>query len=40
MSGSGSTYFVLEKDTKTFNNEDFTKYENLHFIPNGVDLVD
>ena len=40
MSGSGSTYFVLVKDAKTFNNNGFDKFENLHFIPNGVSLDD
>ena len=40
MSGSGSTYFVLEKDAKAFNNSNFDKFENLHFITNGVSVDD
>jgi 4-diphosphocytidyl-2-C-methyl-D-erythritol kinase len=40
MSGSGSTYFLLEKEAKAFNEEDYIKFENLYFIPNGVDLTD
>ena len=40
MSGSGSTYFLLKKEAKAFNEEDYIKFENLYFIPNGVDLAD
>ena len=40
MSGSGSTYFVLE-NIKSFNlNEEYEFINNLKFIPNGVSLVD
>ena len=40
MSGSGSTYFVLEKEAKAFDDSNFDKFENLHFISNGVSLAD
>lgn len=39
MSGSGSTYFVLDKIDKTLIDNTFEIYENLKFIANGVTLL-
>lgn len=38
MSGSGSTYFVLENISKSGMDEDFLFINNLKFIPDGVSL--
>ena len=40
MSGSGSTYFVLENIKNVKMDENYEVYNNLKFIPNGVSLVD
>ncbi len=40
MSGSGSTYFVLEKLEKSLLNGDYQFINNLHFILNGVSIDD
>ena len=39
MSGSGSTYFVLENLDRTKLNEDYILINNLKFIPHGVKEV-
>ena len=38
MSGSGSTYFVLENITENFLGEDFEIFKNLNFISTGVEI--
>lgn len=40
MSGSGSTYFVLENLTQSKLNSNFEFINNLNFIPNGVSEYD
>ncbi len=40
MSGSGSTYFVLENLQKSEMSEEYEFINGLCFIPNGVSLVD
>jgi 4-diphosphocytidyl-2-C-methyl-D-erythritol kinase len=40
MSGSGSTYFVLENIKKSNLNDEYEFINNLKFIPDGVSLVD
>lgn len=40
MSGSGSTYFVLENLSSTKLDEDFQFINNLHFIPDGVSSIE
>lgn len=40
MSGSGSTYFVLENPEKPVLNDDYLFINNLKFIDNGVSLTD
>ena len=39
MSGSGSTYFVLNNINNKLLNDDFEYYENLKFISDGVSLA-
>ena len=39
MSGSGSTYFMLEKIDKRLLDENFEYFEDLEFITNGVSLA-
>lgn len=39
MSGSGSTYFMLEKVDEKLLDENFEYFEDLEFIPNGVSLA-
>lgn len=39
MSGSGSTYFLLEKSLKTPLDESFEVHENLEFISTGVTVL-
>lgn len=38
MSGSGSTYFLLEKNIDKILDDNFEVFENLEFIQNGVSL--
>ena len=40
MSGSGSTYFILENIENIILNDSYEVYNNLKFIPTGVDSVD
>ena len=40
MSGSGSTYFVLDNIKSPSVNDDYVFINNLHFIPNGVGIAD
>ena len=40
MSGSGSTYFILENLNKSYLNENYEFINNLKFIPNGISLAD
>ena len=40
MSGSGSTYFVLENLDNSKLDDSFEFINNLKFIPNGVSLAD
>lgn len=39
MSGSGSTYFILEKIEKKLPEKDFEIYNNLEFIQEGVSII-
>ena len=39
MSGSGSTYFILEKIEKNLPEKDFEIYNNLEFIQEGVSII-
>lgn len=39
MSGSGSTFFVLEKSLNTKMSDDYEIFENLKSIPNGVGII-
>ena len=39
MSGSGSTYFMLEKVDEKLLDENFEYFEDLEFIKSGVSLV-
>ena len=36
MSGSGSTYFILENVEASCMNKDYIMINNLHFIPDGI----
>ena len=40
MSGSGSTYFVLENLSTNILGEGFAFINNLNFIPDGVEIID
>ena len=40
MSGSGSTYFILENIVKSELNDDYTFINNLNFIKEGVSLAE
>ena len=39
MSGSGSTYFVLENIKKSALDENYLVIDNLHFVTSGVEIV-
>ena len=39
MSGSGSTYFVLEKLSQSKLDENYEFINNLHFISDGISSV-